>query len=60
MSRCDKAVNDGIDLGDLLPIVPLTDDFLGSTNRAGGGGGAKKNQCGWLFLLPALILMDAW
>ena len=37
MSRGCKSVNDGIDLGDLSSIVPLTDDFLGSANRPGGG-----------------------
>jgi hypothetical protein len=57
MSRCGKAVNDGIDLEDLSQIVPLTDDFLGSLT---GQGGAKKNQCGSLFLSPALILMGSW
>jgi hypothetical protein len=37
MSRCGRAVNDGIGLGDLSSIVPLTHDFLGSVNRARGG-----------------------
>jgi hypothetical protein len=38
MSRGGKAVNDGIDLGDLSSIVPLTGDFLGSANPGPGGG----------------------
>jgi hypothetical protein len=45
MSRCGKAVNDGIGLGDLSSIVPLTDDFLGSANRAGGFHHYRRAGC---------------
>jgi len=46
MSRCGKAVNDGIDLEDLSQIVSLTDDFLGSPDRTGW----RKEKPIWLFI----------
>jgi hypothetical protein len=56
MPLCGKVLGDIISPVGLLSIVSHTDNFLGSGCRTRV---ARRNQCGWLFLSPALILRCA-